>query len=66
VLLVAGVSDRRDIPETFFGNDLTVVSLVEVFGEERALQHTTDCITDAVQEFLRAFTPPVTPASHRQ
>jgi glycerate kinase len=35
--------------------DLAVVSLVERFGEERALSATTTCITEAVAEALAAW-----------
>ncbi len=38
-----------------FDHDVTVVSLVEEFGAERAMADTTACVEEAVRRHLRAF-----------
>jgi glycerate kinase len=47
VVVIAGAVDRDGLGAYLEGGDLTVVSLVEQFGLERALADTLGCITEA-------------------
>lgn len=53
VLVLAGVTDLEDVPKSFFTDNVTLLSLVEEYGQERAMRDTTTCIHNAVQAYLQ-------------
>lgn len=56
-LVIAGVIDLAEIDNGFFGNDVEAISLVDNFGEGRALNDTLTCVAEVVTARLRAATP---------